>query len=437
MELSVDEEDNRAQPDHVRFARAWWRREFATDPVLGKVVILDYQAVPSEAVRKLGYAAWTNSASRIYLAAGAVADAATLDRVLRHEALHIRQFATTGRPRTYEDMMRYERAAYGDDLVRLTARSRELTDLTKDLRSVNNQVTDTEARVDQFDKILASPRRTETATAREQRLRRFLIGHKLVPEHHTINDLYEPPTALRNPAAQESADEVAQATGGDTEQAPALPRVTAIRFRNSGTTDADNTCRICPIPLGAGAGGRAANAMELRFRIEGHRPGMEYDITRTRRDSLWQRVGGVWDQLGSNPMGTNDDHHDADEALTPRGGFIYVVDRPGYGALALPAAAQALGGGALWPAAVTSAAAQDVVLRYSFAEWAIARHQGDGIPWTPVELPPLRDGSPRRFVFWRCIVWITRDLAGNFILDAARSRIELGSLSAAVLSTSP
>ncbi|MFC5176559.1 hypothetical protein [Nocardioides taihuensis] len=96
-----------------------------------------------------------------------------------------------------------------------------------------------------------------------------------------------------------------------------MPRVTQIRFRNSGTSDADNTCAICPVDLGVGPGARAVNGMELRFRIEGHRAGLEYDITRTRRDSLWQRVGGVWTQLGTNPMGTNDDHHDQDEALTP------------------------------------------------------------------------------------------------------------------------
>jgi len=72
-------------------------------------------------------------------------------------------------------------------------------------------------------------------------------------------------------------------------QPMALPRVTEIRFRNSGTTDTKN-CRS--IDLGVGAGGNACNGMELRFRISGHRAGIEYDITRTRRDSLWQRVAG-------------------------------------------------------------------------------------------------------------------------------------------------
>jgi len=92
----------------------------------------------------------------------------------------------------------------------------------------------------------------------------------------------------------------AETVGGVTiEQAVTLPRVTEIRFRNSGNTDAANCCQICPSALGVGAGGTARNRMELRFRIDGHRAGFEYDITRTRRDSLWQRVGGPWARLVS------------------------------------------------------------------------------------------------------------------------------------------
>jgi subtilisin family serine protease len=223
-----------------------------------------------------------------------------------------------------------------------------------------------------------------------------------------------------------------------TDQALALPPVTAFRFRNSGTTDPDNCCALCPSALGVGEGGRAWNRMELRFTITGHRRGIEYDITRTRRDSLWQRVGGTWSLLGSHPMGTNDDHADADECLVPRGSHIFAKDSPGFPGLVLPAPAQALNAEAFYgPGTVTSAAAQDVVFRLSFAEWVIARSRGEGIPWTPLELPPFRDGSRRRFIFWRCVVWIHRNGAGNFVLDAARSRIELGSISAAVLNAEP
>lgn len=222
------------------------------------------------------------------------------------------------------------------------------------------------------------------------------------------------------------------------EQALALPTVTSFRFRNTGTSDAANCCAVCPLTLGVGAGGTASNGMELRATISGHRSGIEYDITRTRRDSLWQRVGGVWACLGSNPMGTNDDHRDTDECLVPHSGeFIFAVDRPGVPMLALPTPTVALDAGAIYPGVVTSAAAQDLVFRLSFAEWVIARSRGESVPWTPLELPPFRDGSQRRFIFWRCVVWITTNGAGNFVLDAARSRIELGSFSAAVLNAEP
>jgi hypothetical protein len=250
----------------------------------------------------------------------------------------------------------------------------------------------------------------------------------MLPYHHKLIHLYQPPTEDLNPSRE---------SGEDVEQAVAMPRVTAFRFRNTGASDPDNNCANCPITLGIGVGGTARNGMELRFTIDGHRAGMEYDITRTRRDSFWQRDAGVWSELGSNPMGTNDDHHDNDEWLIPRRGFIYAIDRPGYATLTLGTPATPLGGGTLWPGAVTSATAQDVVLRYSFAEWVIARHRGEGIPWTPLELPPMRDGTPRRFVFWRCVVWITRDGAGNFVLDVPRCRIERGSFSAAVLNAAP
>ena len=202
-------------------------------------------------------------------------------------------------------------------------------------------------------------------------------------------------------------------------QPAVMPRVTAFRFRSTDGTASDptNCCASCPVTLGVGRSGTASNGMELRFTIEGHRPGMEYDITRTRRDSLWQRRAGAWARLGSNPMGTNDDHHDTDECLSPRGKFIFAVDTPGWTGLALPSPGVALPAALLYPGVSTAADAQDVVVRWSFAEWVIARNRSDGIPWTPLALPPLRDGTARRFIFWRCTIWLTRDGAGRLVLD--------------------
>ena len=229
----------------------------------------------------------------------------------------------------------------------------------------------------------------------------------------------------------------------------AFPRVTSISFVNTGTSHADNCCAVCPVTLGVGAGGTASNGMELQFTISGHRAGIEYDITRTRRNSLWERraVGGagVWTRLESDPMGTNDDHRNVDECLRPRHNRIFAIDRPGWPNSALPIAAGATFGGvqrcgpahARVPCAVTHADATDVVMRFSFAEWVIARSLAEGIPWTPLELPPLRDGTPRKFVFWHSITWLTRNGAHQWVLDIPHCEIARGPLAASVINSAP
>jgi hypothetical protein len=52
---------------------------------------------------------------------------------------------------------------------------------------------------------------------------------------------------------------------------PPLPCVTNVTFRNTGTSDPDNCCAICPVNLGVGQSGTASNGMEIQFTISGHR----------------------------------------------------------------------------------------------------------------------------------------------------------------------
>jgi hypothetical protein len=114
--------------------------------------------------------------------------------------------------------------------------------------------------------------------------------------------------------------------------------------------------------------------------------------------------------------------------------MIFVIDRPGW-PNALPAPA-----GTTFPGVTgvrSQADATDVVLRASFAEWVIARDPGRGIPWTRLELPPLRSGAPRRFIFWHTITWLTRDGSGRWVLDPARSEIARGSISGAAMRSAP
>jgi hypothetical protein len=183
----------------------------------------------------------------------------------------------------------------------------------------------------------------------------------------------------------------------------------------------------------------AANGMELAFTISGHRHGMEYDIKRTRSDSLWQRAGGKWTSWESHPMGTGDDPPpDGDECLRlGKSNRIFAIDTPGWynAGLPIPAGFRPVG----LSGVRASAAATELVQRFSFAEWVIARNRVEGLPWTPLQLP-LRNGKPRSYIFWRSTTWLIRnppgDPTGNWVLGP-RSAIERGSLLAKVIDSAP
>ena len=239
---------------------------------------------------------------------------------------------------------------------------------------------------------------------------------------------------------------------GDAPTLAPLPRVTQVTFRNTGTTDPENCCINCStflpatgghLNLGVGLSGlgtiplRAANGMELAFTISGHRRGIQYDIVRTRRSSIWERRAGVWKRLESEAMGTSDDPPpDDDECLRlSKSSRLFVEDRPGWRDIVLPRPDGTTLAG--MTGARTHADATDIVSRDSFAEWVIARSRSDGIPWTRLALPPVKDSTPRRFIFWHNIVWLTRDVANQWVLGPSRSEIALGSLSAAVINSPP
>lgn len=220
--------------------------------------------------------------------------------------------------------------------------------------------------------------------------------------------------------------------------APLLPNITRVDFRNGtdgDTPDPDNCCAIClDIRLGVRQNATASNGMEMIFTISGHRRGMEYDITRTVRTSLWERLAGVWTRRARLPMGTPDDRNDRDECLEPWHNKIFVVDAPGFRDPGGPLARLALPAAHIpgIPAGVT-----DLVQRHSFAEWVIARSRTEGIPWTRLRLLPRRDGTPQPHIYWHSIEWLTRDPAGIWDMDIGRSRIRRGSLSATVIDSPP
>lgn len=230
----------------------------------------------------------------------------------------------------------------------------------------------------------------------------------------------------------------------------AIPRIISVIFRNQdGTTSAAaNCCPTCQvvrpdgvrvgtgINLGVGQSGTASNGMEMRFVLSRHCRGLEYDVLRTRRNSLWERRNGAWTRLESQPMGTRDDRHDEDECLTPRDRQIFVIDQPGWGRVVLPAPAGTVFAG-FTPLTETHADATEVVLRLSFAEWVQARSRLEGIPWTRLELPRRGVGTLPPFIFWHTVTWLRRDPAGRWILDRARSRIRRGALASTVINSAP
>jgi hypothetical protein len=139
------------------------------------------------------------------------------------------------------------------------------------------------------------------------------------------------------------------------------------------------------------------------------------------------------------PMGTHDDHHDQDECLRLTNNRIFVIDTPGWN-IVLPAPMGTIF--ACTPPVCetgvgTHADATEVVFRASFAEWVIARSRSEGIPWTPLELPLLRNGKLRKHIYWHSTIWLTRFLANPWLMDFTRSEISLGALSAATLRAAP
>ena len=126
-------------------------------------------------------------------------------------------------------------------------------------------------------------------------------------------------------------------------------------------------------------------------------------------------------------MGTGDDHHDNDECLTIRNNRIFVIDTPGFPNLVLPAPEDMQL--RLLSGAVTHVDATDLVGRYSFAEWVIARSRSEGIPWKAI--------SPGPFTYWHSIIWLTRNASRQWVLDRTRSEIARGPLRAAVVNSAP
>ena len=200
----VDSEDDPAHEWTVEQAQKAWSRIAGRDPVLSRVKIRSMANVPSEAVRRSAFNAWTNSATRIYVDVGTSMSDFAVDQILTHEAVHVRQFAEHGAPRTYADMVRYELEAYRGDVSRLSV-MRPGPDDEDERKGLLRQVRKTVADLEQIQTFSCG----RPDSLGDARCKQALIDATLLPAHTDLDELYSPRGPQRNQSAEEwdSVDE--------------------------------------------------------------------------------------------------------------------------------------------------------------------------------------------------------------------------------------
>ncbi len=167
-------------PAHVDAARSVWKTFLAKD--VPGVTILDIASAPSAAVRGSTFAAWTNSATQIFVAASANASRGALLAVLHHESRHIKQFVKEGHPpTTYARMVQFEIEAYADSVAFAhTSRVPEVKQLEGTFTQLHDDLED----------VLDSVASVQDPAAREAALKKALIDSDMLPPHGTIASLY-------------------------------------------------------------------------------------------------------------------------------------------------------------------------------------------------------------------------------------------------------
>ncbi len=240
--------------------------------------------------------------------------------------------------------------------------------------------------------------------ARSINARAFTHGHNVVFGAGE----YSPNTSAGKKLFAHELTHVVQQSGHLDQMIMRTPSISDWEFHNTdGTNTADdNCCALCPRPLGVGNrySGRIVNGMELQPFIANHESGASYDIGRVIERSVWEKIGGSWNLLGNRPSGSDDDPNNDDECLTPmfytpRGEYyLYVEDQPGFGSTGF-----------------LDASATEAVYKASFIESVEITDAGGTTTTDPTTCP------------WHTVLWLTKS-GGAWAVDAARSEIELGSV---------
>lgn len=200
--------------------------------------------------------------------------------------------------------------------------------------------------------------------------------------------------------ASGSAGGAVPMTGPDA-GTPALPTVSLGNFRNSGSTDSENNCPLCPKTLGVSSS-EGVNVMEIRGDVTGHVATAQYDIKRTKERATWKKVGSSWTQQTRVGPGADDDSHNDDEDLTPQNNHIFVIDSPGWaGSISNPTG---------------DSAATEAVYKASFVETCNVK-VGSG-SWT----------ASSNSLAWHSITWLQKKSDGTWERKAGSSEIATGSI---------
>jgi hypothetical protein len=183
------------EPWFVTEARSKLATLFPGDKLIDHVKIAGMSSLKA-VLSGSDFAAWTQSVTEIYVAdplkslkkaAKAAKQPELADRahqemfltyVVHHEVEHVRQFDKVGQPKTWLDMIRDERDAYGADVVWLdTTAAKGLipNDVFRDLLKTSSTIS-RDACQKKFDEAVKEPKKNGEAV-----LRKWMIGEELLP----------------------------------------------------------------------------------------------------------------------------------------------------------------------------------------------------------------------------------------------------------------
>ena len=188
-------------PQFVKDAQAELASLFPKDKLMGKVTIKDYGDLNKVLTSSSTFTAWTQSSGEIFVKdLSGIGDPDANDRprqllryVLKHEAVHIGQFAKAkGPPKTWQRMLEFEQEAYKHDLAWLNASEGKALMPSDDVRK--EAIDSATAALNAISTLLTATKML-SGTKREDVLYDTMIQQDLIPSGASKDpaDLYKQP----------------------------------------------------------------------------------------------------------------------------------------------------------------------------------------------------------------------------------------------------